>query len=132
MTLDFAIPNVLESFETISVPKRKVLVYLASPYTIGDKLQNTLTQFIMADVLVELGFMPYPPLWTHFWDQFNPKSYEFWMAYDREIILRCDCLLRLPGISAGSDDEVGFALANYLPVFFTVEELQSYYGPKTC
>jgi hypothetical protein len=109
-------------------PRQKVAVYIASPYAIGDHLENTLKQFATADILIGLGYLPYPPLWTHYWDEVSPRSHEEWLEFDKEWILRCDCLLRLSGKSAGADEEVEFAKENDIPVFWTITELETYYG----
>ena len=42
-------------------------VYVASSYTIGDVALNVRESFLIADKLVELGFVPFPPLFSHFW-----------------------------------------------------------------
>ena len=109
-------------------PRQRVAVYIASPYNIGDHLENTLKQFAMADILLDLGYLPYPPLWTHYWNEVSSKTHEQWLEMDKEWILRCDCLLRLPGKSAGADEEVEFAKENDIPVFWSVTELETYYG----
>ena len=113
------------SSENISSPQ-KCWVYIASPYSIGNKLENVLDQFRASDELLHLGFHPVPPLWTHFWDEVSPKRYEAWMEYDEQTIKRCDCLLRLPGESAGADQEVEFALNIGVPVFYSIQEVVNY------
>lgn len=100
-----------------------ITVYIASPYTIGDVAVNVRESLLVADELVELGFAPYAPLLTHFWHFLSPKSYDTWMKMDREWIMRCDFLLRLPGDSGGADSEVGFALEHDIPVVDSINEL---------
>ena len=100
-----------------------ITVYIASPYTKGDVAVNVRNSFLMADKLVELGYAPFPPLFSHFWHFLSPKSYEEWVRLDREWVLRCDCLLRLPGESEGADAEVHLARMNRIPVFHRVEDL---------
>ena len=39
-----------------------IKVYIASPYTIGDKLQNIERQMEAANTLINLGFAVYVPL----------------------------------------------------------------------
>jgi hypothetical protein len=41
---------------------------------------------------------------------------------DEQIILRCDALFRLPGVSAGTDREVAFASKNGIPVLTTFDQ----------
>lgn len=100
-----------------------ITVYIASPYTKGDVAVNVRASLLAADQLVALGFVPCVPLLSHFWHLVSPKPYEIWMALDREWVLRCDCLLRLPGESSGADEEVMWALENSIPVFYHVQEL---------
>ena len=101
----------------------RVAVYIASPYTLGDVGANVAVSFRVADILLELGFLPYPPLWTHFWHILSPKSYDEWMEMDKEWILRCDVIFRVIGESRGADQEVKFAYENGMPVFFAFEDL---------
>ena len=98
-------------------------VYIASPYTIGDVAVNVRNSFLVADELIELGYFPFPPLFSHFWHFLSPKPYETWMALDEAWVLKCDYLLRLPGQSSGADREVFLAVENDIPVFYSVEEL---------
>jgi len=100
-----------------------ITVYIASPYTKGDTAVNVRNSCIAADKLVELGHAPFLPLLSHFWHFLSPKPYETWATLDLEWVLRCDCVLRLPGESSGADVEVKLAKENGIPVFFSVEEL---------
>lgn len=100
-------------------------VYISSPYTIGNKRENVGRQFAVAEKLVDLGFLPYPPLYTHFWEIISSHSKDYWMKLDFEWILRCDYVLRLSGESYGSDAEVEFAKDNGIPVFYSLEELSA-------
>ena len=100
-----------------------ITIYIASPYTIGDVAVNVRESFIAADKLVELGFAPYPPLYSHFWHFLSPKPYETWVELDNEWVLRCDALLRLPGESSGADAEVALAKEYGIPVFYSIDEL---------
>lgn len=102
------------------------IVYIASPYTIGDVAKNVRKQFEAAECLYNAGFLPYPPLFTHFWHFLFPHPYEYWTRLDMEWIRRCDFLLRLPGESNGADEEVRFALTHKIPVYFSIESLIKY------
>ncbi len=98
-------------------------VYIAGPLSVGDTMRNIRTAITMGDVLLDLGFMPYVPHLTGFWDVISPKPYEDWMALDMAWLRRCDALLRLPGDSPGADSEVGFAFEQGIPVFYELSEL---------
>lgn len=104
-----------------------IAVYIASPYTKGDVAVNVRESLLAADQLLELGYAPYPPLYSHFWHFLSPKPYETWTMLDMEWVKRCDCVLRLPGESSGADAEVNLAKANNIPVFSSIEILDQYW-----
>lgn len=98
-------------------------VYIASPYTKGDIAVNVKEQIDCADELINLGFAPFVPLYSHFQHMHHPRPYEDWTRLDNEWVLRCDCLLRLEGESSGADSEVELAVKNNIPVFYSIGEL---------
>jgi len=100
-----------------------IKVYIASPYTLGDVAVNVAKQMKVADALIDEGFAPFVPLYSHFQHMYNPKPYEVWTKLDLEWVLSCDVLLRLEGESKGADNEVKFAQENKIPVVYSIEEL---------
>lgn len=98
-------------------------VYIASPYTQGDVAVNVRNSIIAAEQLVTFGFIPFVPLLSHFWHMMCPHEYSFWTTLDDEWVLRCDCVLRLPGESKGADREVKLAKKKGIPVFYSINEL---------
>jgi hypothetical protein len=100
-----------------------ITVYIASPYTNGDIEQNVRLQFEVAELLAISGFVPFPPLFSHYWHVLYPHGHEFWMKLDFEWVMRCDVLLRLGGDSVGADMEVQWATEHGKPVFFSVHDL---------
>lgn len=107
-----------------------IKVYIASPYTKGDIAVNVKTQIDVVDVLMDLGFAPYSPLYSHFQHMAHPRPYTDWVEIDLVWVEVCDCLLRLPGESHGADGEVKLALELGKPVFYAINELVDYYGTK--
>lgn len=103
-------------------------IYIASPYTIGDTALNVKAQMDAADELITLGFAPFCPLYSHFQHMAHPRPYEDWIRLDREWVLSCDALLRLPGRSVGADGEYNFAMDNGIPVFENIEDLLVWSG----
>jgi len=79
-------------------------VYIASPYTKGDAAINTRFQMRMWDALLDVGVVPIAPLWSHFQHLHNPRPYRDWVAYDNEIITRCDACLRM----TATDEHTGY------------------------
>ena len=102
---------------------KKKHVYIASPYTLGNKLRNTHRQIYVADVLANHNFIPFWPLSSHYWDELHPHNYEFWMEQDYAWIEKCDCLLRLEGESKGADLEVAHAEECGVLVFYSINDL---------
>jgi len=98
-------------------------VYIASPYTKGDTAINVKRQLDTFDILMDKGYFPFAPLYSHFQHMAHPRPYEDWMTYDLEWILVCDCVLRLDGESSGADREVAHAKEHGIPVYYSLEEL---------
>ncbi len=103
---------------------KKISIYLASAYTKGDVAQNINTAISIADILAEDGFIPYIPILTHFWHLVSPHPWEFWVEYDAQLLPMFDCVLRIPGESAGADREVAQAIELGIPVFYTISDLR--------
>jgi len=108
-----------------------IKVYIASPYTIGDKLQNVERQMEAANTLINLGFAVYVPLLNHFVEEKYPQPYQTWLDMDLEYLTVNDCLLRLPGESEGADIEVAKMKQLGKPVFYDIESLINYSKLKT-
>lgn len=99
-------------------------VYIAAPYTNGGKLINTFVAIDAANKLMELGYIPFVPHLTHWWDEYTSKLYYEWLEYDLHWLERCDALLRLEGYSEGADQEVAQAQEWGIPVFHSIADLQ--------
>jgi hypothetical protein len=93
-----------------------IRVYIASPYTNGDVAENVRAQMDAADRLMDLGFCPIVPLYSHFQHIFKPRPYEDWMKIDLAKLEMCDIVLRLPGYSPGADLETEHAAKVGIPV----------------
>jgi len=110
-----------------------ITVYIASPYTKGDVAVNVKAQLDCVNELMDLGFAPFAPLYSHFQHMAHPRPYEDWIKVDLEWVLRCDFVLRLQGESSGADGEVAHAINNKKEVFFSINDLKEhckYYGIK--
>lgn len=105
-------------------PKPKPLVYIAAPYTKGDQVANCRVAMQMWEGLRHAGRVtPICPHWSAYQQLLTPLEHHEWLAYDFELISRCDALLRLPGESKGADQEVIHARFKNIPVFNSVGEL---------
>lgn len=102
---------------------RRTYVYVAGPYT-GEVADNVRKAILAADELFEAGLYPFcPHAMTHLWHTVCSHEYETWLDFDAAWLLRCDVVLRMPGLSKGAEREV--ALAHYLdiPVFYAIENV---------
>lgn len=105
-----------------------IKVYIAGPYTLGDVAVNVKNQMDAADKLMNLGFAPFVPLYSHFQHMAHPRPYHSWILLDLEWVKSCDCLLRLEGESSGADGEVKHAVGMGLPVCYSIDEVVKRYG----
>jgi nucleoside 2-deoxyribosyltransferase len=111
---------------TRAIESKILAVYIAAPYTLGDREKNVLKAMETADILIRSGFAPFNPLLTHFQHVKFPQNYEMWMRQDFVYLQRCDCLLRIPGKSKGADREIKEAKRLGIPVFNSIEDLAEY------
>ncbi len=98
-------------------------VYIASPYSNGDKIRNIVNAINAAEALSLKGHTPFVPHLSHYWDVLNPHPYELWIKYTMKWLKVCDAVLRLPGDSPGADKEVQWAIDNELPVYHSIKEI---------
>jgi hypothetical protein len=84
---------------------RRVKIYIAGPYTLGDTAVNVHNAIRLADYIASLGAVPYVPHLNHFWHLMYAREYRFWMKYDREWLECCDAMVRIEGESKGADEE---------------------------
>jgi hypothetical protein len=99
------------------------IVYISSPYTLGDKDENVAVQIEAAHQLMDNGHIPIAPLLSHYLHLFRPRPYEDWMKVDLALIPKVDIVLRLPGESSGADREVNLAKSLNIPVAYGWVEL---------
>ena len=100
-----------------------IKVYIAGPYSQGDVGLNVHKALALGSTLLDAGFVPYVPHLTHFWHLQHPEPKAVWQEYDKHWLGLCDAVLRLPGPSEGADEEVAWAKAHNIPVFYTVTEI---------
>jgi hypothetical protein len=102
-------------------------IYVAGPYSNGDKEANTHEAIRVANELADHGFAPYVPHFTHYWDIRHERPYKFWLELDNQFLPCCDALLRIPGLSSGADKEVALAQSLGMPVFYSIDEVVKHY-----
>ena len=111
-------------------------IYIASPYTSGDKLQMVRLQIDAWHLLRDYGFIPIAPLLTHYMNEVRERSHAEWLEYDFEILKMCHGIIRLRPKdnfgneipSKGADMEQEEAINLGIPVFSfdTIEDLKNY------
>jgi hypothetical protein len=94
------------------IRKEKPIIYIASPYTVGDKLENVKLQIEAWHILRDKGFIPIAPLLSHYLEEFRHREYLDYLDYDFAIISLCNIVVRIrPHIdgveipSSGADQE---------------------------
>jgi len=109
-----------------------IRIYIASPYSNGDKEENVNLQMDIAEELMQRGFAPYTPLLTHFQHLRHPREEHDWYKLDNEFLSLCDILIRIKPIkngkeitSVGADKEEILARELKIPIFsfHTIEEM---------
>lgn len=111
------------------VPKR-LMVYVAGPYTNPDPCANTHRAVRMGQYLWERGYCPFVPHLSHFWHTMIPNPYQMWLDLDILWLEKCDVLLRLDGESSGADKEEEHARKIGIPVVYTIDELEKIAKPN--
>jgi hypothetical protein len=100
-----------------------IKVYIASPYSIGNKDENVRRSIIIAHELRRYGVAPFMPLLSHFANKTQEEPYETWLREDLEWLRCCDAVLRLDGESAGADREEILAKRLNIPLFRQITDL---------
>lgn len=93
-------------------------IYVAGPYT-GDEAHHTRAAIEAAECLRNAGHCPFIPHLWYLWSLQHPRPYEDWMQQCIAWLSVCEAVVRLPGISSGSDREVAEAAKLGIPVFYS-------------
>jgi hypothetical protein len=119
---------------------KKLKVYIASPYTAGDKTLNVRRQIDVADILMYLGHDPFIPLLCHFQHLVHARSEKDWLEWDLAWLKMCDVLIRIKPfdhngeevLSSGADLEEETARKAGIPVyiFHSAEEVKEFIHPS--
>jgi hypothetical protein len=96
---------------------RKPRIYIAGPYSLGDVAANVRHAIEAGDKVLCWGGVPFIPHLTHLWHMMYPHEHQEWMEYDRQWLVSCMALWRLPGGSDGTEEEVADAKGWMMPVF---------------
>lgn len=100
-------------------------VYVTGPLSKGDVALNVRAAVITGSHLMDRGYAPYIPHLSHFIHMLAPKPYEEWMRLDKEWLLLCHVMIRLPGQSDGADRECQWAADAGIPIFTRLDDLMA-------
>ena len=109
--------------EAYSCERKTMKIYIAGPYTKPDPQKNVDEAIDAAERVAALGHVPYIPHLIHYWELRHPHAWRFWMDIDLVWLRTCDALLRIPGESAGADEEVAAARARGMTVYTSVYDI---------
>ena len=104
-------------------------IYIAGPYS-PDPEANTLAAIAAGDQLLRMGYVPFIPHLSHYWDAQHPHPYDVWLDWCLEWVKCCDAVLRLPGESPGADVECELAYGLDIPVFHSIAQLHEAFTEK--
>ena len=97
-------------------------VYVAGPYTLGDRSENMRNIMAATVRILDAGHEPFCPLLTHFLDLVHPRPWKEWMRIDLAWLKCAEAFVRIPGESEGAGQEAHLAYTHNIPVYFSVEE----------
>lgn len=101
-------------------------VYIAGPYAGGKWGTNIRNAIEAAERVYQAGHAPFiPHTMNGLWSILHEKDKEEWLDIDLAYLGQCDCMIRLPGESPGSDVEVAYAEEKGISVFWSVDEFES-------
>lgn len=120
----------------------KYKIYIASPYTNGNQIDNVRLQIDAKHKLLKLGQIPFAPLLGHFFELVYPQKYNNHNMLEWDIfwLKTCDIVVRihprdengeeLP--SPGADTECEAAQESNIPVyhFEDLKDMESFFKTK--
>lgn len=113
------------------------VVYIAGPYagpTHDGKSYYEISRNILearewAKRVIEAGAFPFTPHLNSYHMELDVgRSADWWREADLEILRRCDAILLIPGWqeSKGAKMEYEFALANHIPLLYSIDVLEGW------
>lgn len=97
-------------------PSKATVVFLSGPYS-GEPMGNTLVAADLQHWLMDKGYVVFCPHTAYHWlNLIRERSYEDWMKSCLVFVQKCDLVVRMPGVSPGSDRECAAAAEAGIPV----------------
>lgn len=107
----------------MSIERRRLRVYLASPMSVGDRFENITGAIRMARRMVQDGLAPYVPQFDAYMFPGDDITWNGFLEWDLEWVSVAEAVFRLPGESKGADLEVAKAKEQGIPVFEVYDAL---------
>jgi hypothetical protein len=105
---------------------RRLRVYISGPITKGSRNDNFYQAAKAEEFLMRAGYAPLNPmrsmLMPHAWQDDLPHN--LWLSCDLPWVEVADIVYRLPGESAGADEECDHAKSRGIPVVGSLNELR--------
>ena len=98
-------------------------IYISGPISKGDKNHNLKQSFDAQERLIRAGFSPLNPMLTMLLPCEQFIEHQVWIDVDLPWVAMSDAVLRLPGESAGADQECDYADELGIPIYTKLEEL---------
>ena len=107
---------------------KQPFVYVAGPISTGGDIPgNTHRGIKLAEEIRQLGFATFCPHLSVATEMVcGASTWQSWLDYDEQIILRCDAVFRMDGDSRGADRETAFAEHHAIPVFRDLQSMISW------
>ena len=104
-------------------------VYIAGPISKGNVVVNIRTAIDVAEIVRQQGHFPFVPhltTFTWYFAHIDKLSLDdsSWAAWNLAWLDCCDAVIRLPGLSSGSDKEVEHAEKLNKPVFYGLDQFK--------
>jgi hypothetical protein len=113
---------------------KKPFIYIAGPITMGAYCVNVRNGVDAHKKIIDMGGVPFTPMLDMIYALVYPETtWEQFLEYDFQVIMRCDAMFRLPGTSKGADQEEKFAKEHGIPFFTDWDRLAMWiinYGKK--
>ena len=105
---------------------RKTTAFISGPFS-DEPMARTLDAADLQHWLMDRGYIVFCPHTAFFWlDQIQHRPYEDWMAQCLALLKKCDIVVRMPGVSPGSDRECALARELGIPVLDGRDEVVAF------
>jgi hypothetical protein len=99
------------------------VAFVSGPFS-DEPMMRTLEAADLQHWLMDRGYIVFCPHTAYFWtDQIRNRPYEDWMRQCLAFVAKSDIVVRMPGVSPGSDRECAAAESMGIPVLCGREDV---------